>query len=382
MWTCDMDTTAGETPSWSELMLATRRCSRCIMPEVPGHLDLDEDGICPCCRQFEQTNSTKDACDGSRDSSSRRDEAMLRKKIDRFRTDGPYDCAVAVSGGKDSLGVWHLARKLGLKTLGIFIDNGFALPEMYENIQRAADVLDSDVMVYRTTRMKRLFRTLLASRKPIYYCHVCHILLDNCVKDVARSQGIGLVLGGYTKGQNYLRQGELDWIFRITDRNLADVLAGDESFADVVQMVCDPFHYALEHYRGITELSPYRYLDYDEDEIVALVKNELHFEEPTDSWPARSTNCLFNYVSQYLAVRQFGYSQHETELSDLTRAGEMSREHALETICTPIEDEQLAQALAFLEDEHALTFLKDEMESALDQKAAPSNTDDTSRRNG
>lgn len=44
-------------------------------------------------------------------------------------------------------------------------------------------------------------------------------------------------------------------------------------------------------------------------------------------------------------MKQFGYAQHETELSDLVREGELSRQRALEIIRTPIEEENLKRPL-------------------------------------
>ena len=76
------------------------------------------------------------------------------------------------------------------------------------------------------------------------------------------------------------------------------------------------------------------------------MKEHYDFRLPSNSWPKDSTNCLFNYVSQYLARIHFGYSQHETEISALVRNGEMKRERALELINTPITNEILEDVLS------------------------------------
>lgn len=334
-----------ESLSWTEYNSTVKRCVRCVMPEIKGAVSLSDKGLCPECAAMSNARF-KEYKKGFQSKSSEEREEIFKKKIKRYKSKGPYDCAVAVSGGKDSLGVWYLAHKMGLKTLGIFIDNGFALPEMYTNIKNASTVLRSDVIVFRTTEIIKLFEVFLQGRLPVYYCRVCHLLLDNYVRKVAKANSINLILGGYTKGQNYLYQNRLKWIFDESDRNALELLKGLSEFADVREVIADPVKYSFEHFRGIMEISPFKYLDYDEDELRRIVEHELGGTNPVDSWPEGSTNCLFNYVSQYLAVRQFGYSQHETELSDLVRCGEMDRERALQIIETPIPKEKLEAALS------------------------------------
>ena len=72
---------------------------------------------------------------------------------------------------------------------------------------------------------------------------------------------------------------------------------------------------------------------------------ELNFQRSERSWPVNSSNCLFNHVSQYLVERDFGYAQHEVELSELVRAGEMTRERALEISESPIYESAVRDSL-------------------------------------
>jgi len=92
-------------------------------------------------------------------------------------------------------------------------------------------------------------------------------------------------------------------------------------------------------------ISPFKYIEWDEDKILEIITKELKFTLPKKSWPDKSSNCSFNYVAQYMALKQFGYAQHETELSDMIREGEITRERALQIINTPIEDSDIKNAL-------------------------------------
>lgn len=327
--------------------IAARRCKCCIMPEVKGELDLDENGICSLCREhLEIVSAEKPAVNNFENKSSEEKKEIFLKKIRRFRSEnGKYDCLVAVSGGKDSIMTLAVAHDLGLKPLALFIDNGFALSEMYDNIRNAVDLMNIDWITFRTNEMKRIFKKLLESRKRIYYCRVCHILLEDVIKSFCMQNNIKLILGGYTKGQSYLKQNALSWIFKESDRNTIEVLGSDPSFAEYMELFSDPIMYAAKYRKGVTQVSPFKYLDYDEEKIIRTLKEKYNFRLPENSWPAHSTNCAFNYVSQYLAVKDFGYSQHETEFSDLVRSGEMSREQAEILINTPITEKNLVDAL-------------------------------------
>lgn len=329
------------------------------MPEIPGHIEFDKNGICCICgRQLQSGNSDRGDSGGISPHTQKEQEDIFRRKINRFRSGKPYGCAVSVSGGKDSIAALYIASKMGLHPLAIFIDNGFALPEMYENIKNAADILETDVIVYKTAEMKKLFRTLLESGKNIYYCRVCHILLDIQVRKICAQNNIRLILGGYTKGQEYIRQKELAWIFEENDKNTAEVLSQNGGYGEIIKAIANPAFYCAKRFGNIAEISPFKYLPYDESRILKTITEKLKFRLPENSWPRGSTNCLFNYLSQYLAMKQFGYSQHETELSDMIRCGEMNREQAERVINTPIPSEYIEKVLGTIGIENPETFLR------------------------
>ncbi|MBQ6041587.1 MAG: phosphoadenosine phosphosulfate reductase family protein [Oscillospiraceae bacterium] len=322
-----------------------KRCKCCVLPETEGYIPLNENGLCPICTKHRQLEEKGGGIDGL-SPEARLD--LLKKKVARFTKDaGKYDCAVSVSGGKDSIMTLYIAKEiLHLKPLAVFIDNGFALEEMYHNVRNATDVLGVDLVVFKTADVLDIFQKCLQSGKKIYYCRVCHALIDKAVRDVCRQNGIRLVLGGYTKGQQYIRNFELFWIYEESDRNIIDILSQDDKYAELTEMYSNQPKYFREHYGDIVQLSPFKYIEWNEGEILSLITEKLGFTLPKRSWPDKSSNCSFNYVAQYLAMKQFGYAQHETELSDMVRAGELSRQRALEIISTPIEDTDLIPPLA------------------------------------
>ena len=323
--------------------IKVNRCKKCIMPESPGVIEFDDTGTCNLCNAFQSQEKDDNAFSNF---SSEDKLAILQKKVDRYKNKGQYDCAIALSGGKDSIMTLYIAvKQLGLNPLAIFIDNGFALDEMYDNVKNATDVLGTDLIVYKTSAMIKLFPELLKTKKKFYYCRICHALLDMAILSIAKKYGIELVLGGYTKGQQYIKINELYWIYKESDDNIVEQLEKMPEFSYLLPLYRNQHSYFLKEFGKIQQLSPFKYVEWNEDEIMKIISKELKWKKPDRSWPDKSSNCSFNYVAQYLAEQQFGYAQHESELSCLVRENEITRERALEVIQTPIEHDDLVKAL-------------------------------------
>lgn len=145
-----------------------------------------------------------------------------------------------------------------------------------------------------------------------------------------------------------MRNFELFWIYEESDKNLVELVKDHPEFAYLAELYENQQAYFSKHYPSIVQMSPFKYVSWDEDEILAVIEKELGFKRTEGCWPHKSSNCTFNYVAQYLALKQFGYAQHESEQSHLVRAGEITRERALEILETPILDTDMEGPLAKL----------------------------------
>jgi hypothetical protein len=319
-----------------------RRCKRCVMPETKGRVEIDENGLCNICREREKDNTKVEKKD------EKESLSYFKKKLLFHTKSSPkYDCIVSVSGGKDSMMTLYIAKKiLNLRVLAVFVDNGFVLPEMYHNVNSASEILGIDLIIYKTNDFFDIFKKCILSKKEVYFCRLCHILLENVVKKICIQNEVKVIMGGYTKGQNYIKSNELFWIYEKSDKNVVDIFKDDDKYKELSEIFTNPMAYMNKEYGNILQLSPFRYIDWNEDQIVDTLKAELNFKRSKDSWPKNSSNCIFNYVAQYKALDFFGYSQHETELSDLVRSGEMNRDRALEIINTPLKEEHIVSALS------------------------------------
>ena len=85
-------------------------CSKCVMPNTKPDLHFDEDGICDACNS--QSNKNKDIDWDAR-------EKEFLGIVKKYKTHKDYDCAIGVSGGKDSTFQVLKILELGLNPLCI-----------------------------------------------------------------------------------------------------------------------------------------------------------------------------------------------------------------------------------------------------------------------
>lgn len=317
-----------------------KRCQICVMPSVDQRIVLDENGVCNICKKNTTSQDIVQASTG------KMCQKVLENEIIKFKGIGEYDSIIGLSGGKDSTMALYISiERLNLRPLAVFIDNGFSVKTMYDNVINATDKLGVDLLIFRPRIIKRLFKHLLLRKAKVYYCRICNALIDYYIRMIALRYRIPFLLGGHTKGQDFIKGTELFWIYRTSDENLLNEIKGIQEFDLIVEMFASLSLYFYDNFASIKVISPFHYYDYNESDILQLISKELGFRLPEVSWPVGSTNCLFNFISQDLAVKYFGYSQHETEISTLIRKKEISRSRGLEIIETPIQIEQVEMAL-------------------------------------
>ena len=98
-------------------------CKKCTMPDTRPGITFDEEGVCCACRNYEARKNI--------DWSRRMDE--FKAMCDKYRgCNGPggYDCAVAVSGGKDSHYQVHMLKEvMGMNPILFSVEDNFPMTE-------------------------------------------------------------------------------------------------------------------------------------------------------------------------------------------------------------------------------------------------------------
>ena len=100
-----------------------RYCVNCTMPDTRPGITFNKEGICSACTHYEKRTEI--------DWNQRWEE--FEKICDKYRgINGPgeYDCAIAVSGGKDSHYQVHILKEvMGMNPILFCVEDNFPMTE-------------------------------------------------------------------------------------------------------------------------------------------------------------------------------------------------------------------------------------------------------------
>jgi hypothetical protein len=321
-----------------------KRCSRCILPaRFPG-LSLNSDGVCGFCITGRS---------GERAAKAKIDN--VEEFIDGHRNpDGPYDCAIALSGGRDSSFAAYVAtRDLGLRTLLVTVDNGFLPDGTKRNIAEATQALGADAVTVPNERVKRNAATAVRcwARRPsaaavAFFCAGCITGIKQDVVETARQNGVSLVINGagepeISVAEHLLR---VSWVRR---RAPALALGAAREMLKNPWFILNPgavTQFAREGYvrfgrkyrrrsrQGIRLVSVYDLTGWNEQRILSTVEGHLNWRTPSHSTASWRSDCKMHIVKQYLYRELLGFTKNDIMLSALVRRGEITREEALERL--------------------------------------------------
>ncbi len=309
-------------------------CSKCVLPESPPDIRLDDRGVCNICRA-EQTS-------GPAETRRKLLETDFVKILKITKGKHKYDCLVMCSGGKDSTaGLYDMKKRYGMNVLAFTFDHGFEIEDALTNVKNAVEILDVDFLHYRSSFLKDVFARIVSSRSPAVMCHICSIWYMQLTFEIARRYDIPLIVAGWTKGQTERVQtktkrgetapaSEFGSMAKATQNFLMD-LRKDPKYKNFPTSIDEVIRLAGKKHKSMV-ISPHWYLDREADEYVDLISRELNWKYPKLSYPAKSTNCLMNFLSVHRSLKHFGFTHYHVEASNLVRMGVLSRDEALKML--------------------------------------------------
>ena len=315
------------------------QCRRCVFSSnaFPG-LELDAGGVCQFCLQYDRLISDRVRV-------GREGEALLKHRIEEIKErgrKGDYDCVIGVSGGTDSTYVAYLVKQWGLRPLAVHFDNGWdselAVANISECLGRLGIDLETHVVDWRQFRDLQV--SFLRASTPdgeVPSDHAIQALLWR----TAASIGVQTVISGLNfttespAWPEWWAYGHSDW------RYIRDVHRryGQEPLTTFP-------HYSLEYLvylnavKRIRSLSILNYLDYDRQAAQYLLKEKLAWRD----YGGKHHESLYTRFYQgYILPKKFGIDKRYGHLSDLVRAGLVTREEASEELTKPPYDPELQE---------------------------------------
>ncbi|MDD5282275.1 MAG: hypothetical protein PHC37_06495 [Candidatus Omnitrophica bacterium] len=318
-------------------------CKKCVLPEIKSSIVLDHDGVCSLCRQ-----NSSDAFPHKQ----RIVESELVKIFDKFRGKSKYDCLLMCSGGKDSTAsLYYVRKRYGLNPLVFTFDNGFEQKAALDNVEKAVNVLGVDWLYMKSDFMKKMYSDAVRHKANFPFCTLCSLWYMQLTYGIAESYNLPLIVAGWTIGQMVK-----------SDKYVRNEGAGFDVLCKGIGPFIDRMRQAYPEYaqfpRNMEEVkkkykiakkavivSPHWFLPYDNDEYVAVIKEELGWRPLDFSYPRGSANCTLNVVSSYMSLRYCGFTHFHVEMSKLIRCGLMTRDEALQKLKLDINDDKTASVM-------------------------------------
>jgi len=119
-------------------------CRKCLYPEIAVNLIYDDEGICSACRVAEDIDNISE-----QEWKDREKKFIQILEKGRKKSNGGYDCIIAVGGGKDSYWQTYIVKEVyGFNPLLVTYHGNNFLPEGQANLDRMREVFNVDHLIF------------------------------------------------------------------------------------------------------------------------------------------------------------------------------------------------------------------------------------------
>ncbi|MEI8012124.1 MAG: hypothetical protein WCI27_06555 [Candidatus Omnitrophota bacterium] len=240
----------------------------------------------------------------------------------------PYDVVVGVSGGRDSIFALYTLKKAGLRPLGVHLDNGWVHPVAQQNIKKASEVLNVDIIEYKfdNDEVKQMYKACLKASIPDL-CLPCSIGVGSSIYKAAIKYNVPYVvisISFRTEGVNPLKENYCDGMYF---DHLMKIFGGPR-IKDFNKMhLMDFVNYIFFKKIKIIQL-PFYLNDYDPAKIDKILKKEVGWE----AGGGHHFDCTYKGLVSYVKLNKFGFDDRRICYSAQIRSGYKNRESALKML--------------------------------------------------
>lgn len=322
-----------------------KRCTKCILPETFPFIEYDQLGVCNYCRNYKQKNQIKPISE-------------LIKLVAPFKKkDGSPDVLIPLSGGRDSIYVLHVVKKvLGLNPIAFTYDWGMVTDLARRNIARICGKLGvENIIVAADIHWKRenirkninawlknpdlgMIPLFMAGDKFFFYYankikKQTNIKLNiwgiNHLENTDFKTGFAGLAPQFNKKTIYsLSKNNQLKLFKFVGKNVIKSPGYiNQSIFDSVGSFASRYVSPKSDYYHLFD-----YMRWDEKEIENTIIKEYQWEKAIDTkstWRiGDGTASFYNYIYTLIV----GFSENDTFRSNQIREGMISRDEALNLI--------------------------------------------------
>ena len=189
-------------------------CKKCTMPDTRPGITFDEEGVCSACRHYESRKHV------DWDARWKEFEALC----DKYRgCNGPggYDCAVAVSGGKDShFQVYVLKELMHMNPILFSVEDNFPMTQAgRHNLQNISEAFGCTIISCKPNirAQKTLMRAFFEKYgKPTWYVDrliytfPLHMALKFNTPLLCYGENVSFEYGGSADAETYSARGQIE----------------------------------------------------------------------------------------------------------------------------------------------------------------------------
>lgn len=318
------------------------RCQVCGLEANHPESQIDESGLCSLCARFELEKDHIAGYFGTLEDL----EELLRDA--RKRSEGPHDCVMLYSGGKDSTYALCQIVELGARPLVFLLDNGFISDHAKENVRRVTDLLGLELVVGSTPIMPEIFAESLSRFSNV--CQGCFKTVYTLALNLAIERGIGAIVTGLSRGQIF--ETRLADLYRhkvydpdVVDRTILEARKTYHRMDDSVSGLFDVDGRSVDEVLDTVRfIDFYRYTAVELDEMLRYVDERTPWIRPPDT--GRSTNCLINEAGIFVHLEERGFHNYALPYSWDVRLGHKERNAAVAELDDELNPAAIRRMLA------------------------------------
>jgi len=297
-----------------------RTCSRCALDTSIPSVEIDGNGMCNHCHQYDELHKKSEAVINN---------GTLQKIIDEIKNAGKgkeYDSIIGVSGGIDSTYTLYMAKQLGLRPLAVHFDNGWNTEMSVNNIKNATNKLGVDLYTYVVDweEFKDIQLSFLKASTSD-----SEIPTDIAIKAVLYKAAVmNKVKYIIYAGSNFRSEGKIprEWTY-MDGKYIRSVqkMFGSHKIKSFPNMsFIKQIYYT--YIKNIKVVRLVWYLDFKDKEVVSLLKKELDWKEYGGK---HFESTYTKFFQTFILPVKFGIDKRKVHYSALIRSGQMTRDEVL-----------------------------------------------------